>query len=263
MSRQRYINTKFWDDSYIVNLDPIEKLLFIYFLTNPLTTIAGAYEISIRRIGFDTGIDKDMVLKIIERFTKDNKIIYKDGWLFIINFVKHQAVNEKIQKGIESCLKDIPQYLIDTLSISYDRTSRDLNYVNVNVNVNSNVNDNVNVNLSKEPELCDNTKLKGTVKRWCKLCINRYCPDKSFKQCMEWFNEFNKVFLNYIVHEKKTVTREQFMAWRNRNNKDYDKTLWPIWGNQVKNWMEKEHAMPQRSRDHRNKETSFETQKAT
>jgi hypothetical protein len=252
MSRQRYINTKFWDDSYIVNLDPIEKLLFIYFLTNPLTTIAGAYEISVRRIGFDTGIDKDMVLKIIERFTKDNKIIYKDGWLFIINFVKHQAVNEKIQKGIESCLKDIPQYLIDTLSISYDKTSRDLNYVNVNVN--TNVNDNVNVNLSKEPELCDKTKLRGTVKRWCKIMCIRYCPDKIFKECMNWFNEYNKWFLNYTVHEKKIVTREQYMGWHNRKNKDVDNTLYPIYEKQMQNWAEKEGCMPDRSREYRNKE---------
>jgi len=38
--KKRYISTKFWDDEFIVNLDPIEKLLFMYFLTNPLTNVA-------------------------------------------------------------------------------------------------------------------------------------------------------------------------------------------------------------------------------
>ena len=34
MSKKRWINTKFWDDEYITELESIEKLLFLYFLTN-------------------------------------------------------------------------------------------------------------------------------------------------------------------------------------------------------------------------------------
>ena len=56
------VNTKFWDDTYIVTLDPIEKLLYLYFLTNPLTNICGIYEIQLRRVAFDTGIDKEVVV---------------------------------------------------------------------------------------------------------------------------------------------------------------------------------------------------------
>lgn len=109
MSKKRYINTKFWDDNYIINLDPIEKLLFLYFLTNPLTDICGVYEIPLRRISFDTGIDKDMVLKILERFTADRKIFYiKNSWIYIKNFAKHQAVNDSVKKGIERSMQDVP-----------------------------------------------------------------------------------------------------------------------------------------------------------
>ena len=69
MAKNRYIDTKFWTDTYITNLDPIEKLLFLYALTNPHTNIAGIYEISIKQIAFDTGIDKEMVEKIFQRFS--------------------------------------------------------------------------------------------------------------------------------------------------------------------------------------------------
>ena len=41
--KHRYIKTKFWDDSYIIELNPHEKLLFLYLITNPLTNIAGVY----------------------------------------------------------------------------------------------------------------------------------------------------------------------------------------------------------------------------
>lgn len=109
MSKKRYINTKFWDDNYIINLDPIEKLLFLYFLTNPLTDICGVYEIPLRRISFDTGIDKDMVLRILERFTADRKVFYlKNSWIYVKNFAKHQAVNDSVKKGIERSMQDVP-----------------------------------------------------------------------------------------------------------------------------------------------------------
>jgi len=113
MAQKRFINTHFWDDSYIVDLDPIEKLLFMYCLSNPLTNIAGIYEITARKIAFDTGIDKDMVLKILGRFQDDGKMVYKDDYLIIINFVKHQASNPSVEKGIARVFSELPQYIVD------------------------------------------------------------------------------------------------------------------------------------------------------
>jgi len=139
MSKERYLNTKFWDDNYIVDLDPIEKLLFIYFLTNPLTNIIGIYEITIRRIAFDTGIDQDMVLKILDRFERDNKIKYSQGYIVIKNFTKHQKNNPKINTGIALLIQEIPKELIDWVNIDYDRLSKATNYSNSNSNSNSNI----------------------------------------------------------------------------------------------------------------------------
>jgi hypothetical protein len=67
MAKQRYINTKFWRDSYIEDLDPTEKLLFLYLLTNPDTNICGVYELPLKIIAADTGIDKEMVKKLLNR----------------------------------------------------------------------------------------------------------------------------------------------------------------------------------------------------
>ena len=117
MSKKRYVDTKFWDDNYIIEKDPIEKLLFLYLLTNTLTNIIGIYEISIRRIAFDTGIDKDMVINILERFEKNNKIKYENGWIVIRNFIKYQQDNPKIRAGISYELKKVPQSLLDFTNI--------------------------------------------------------------------------------------------------------------------------------------------------
>lgn len=136
MAKQRYVNTKFWIDDYISNLDPIEKLLFLYFLTNPYTDISGVYEIPLKSISTDTGIEKEMVIKILKRFERDVKIKYRDGWIAIKNFIKHQKENPKIDKGIKLSLAKSPQWVIDYI-YSMDR----LSHSNTNTNTNTNTND--------------------------------------------------------------------------------------------------------------------------
>jgi len=136
MSKKRYIDTKFWDDNYIINKDTIEKLLFIYLLTNTLTNIIGIYEISLKRIAFDTGLDSEMVKKILERFEADDKIKYENNWIAIKNFTKHQLNNPKINTGMESLLKEVPEHLIEWVNIDYDR----LSHLNTNTNLNINLN---------------------------------------------------------------------------------------------------------------------------
>lgn len=150
MAKNRMINTRFWIDDYISNLDPIEKLLFLYCLTNPYTDISGVYEIPIKHIALETGLDKEMVLKILDRFSADDKIFYSKGWVAVKNFGKHQLDNPKVKKGIEIGLKSAPKELVDRLCIDYDR----LSHSNSNSNLNSNTNvfsiKNVNNNLLKE-----------------------------------------------------------------------------------------------------------------
>ena len=146
MSKKRYVDTKFWVDTYIVEKDPIEKLLFLYLLTNTLTNILGIYEISIRQIAFDTGIDKDMVINILKRFDTDGKVKYEDGWVALKNFTKHQLDNPKINAGIESLLKEAPIKLIKWVEINFDRLCIDyesLSHLNTNLNTNNNTNPNV------------------------------------------------------------------------------------------------------------------------
>lgn len=102
------VNSKFWDDHYIRKLNKFEKLLFLYFITNPLTNICGVYEIDLDRVCFDTGIKKNEILNILQRFEKDNKAIYRDGWIWIKNFIKNQVINDSVRLGIIRAMGEIP-----------------------------------------------------------------------------------------------------------------------------------------------------------
>ena len=121
MSKQRYINTVFWDDDYISNLDPSEKLLFIYLITNPCTTICGIYQVPIKRMALDTGIEMSMCNKILSRFQKDDKVLYRDGWIAIRNFIKHQnEKSPKVKIGIINELEKVPRDLKKWIGVTSD-----------------------------------------------------------------------------------------------------------------------------------------------
>lgn len=111
MSKLRSVNTHFWNDNYIVDLDPIEKLLFLYLLTNPNTNMLGIFEINIRRISFDTGIDKDMILKIFDRFHEAGKASYIDGYVCLHNFTKHQAYNHNMKVSAVNSYNELPEII--------------------------------------------------------------------------------------------------------------------------------------------------------
>jgi hypothetical protein len=111
MAHNRYISTNFWKDNYVVDLDPSEKLLFLYFLTNPKTNIAGMYEINLREVAFDTGFDIDMIRKVVERFDRDGKMVYRGGYLILRNWVKHQSLNPSVKRGIIAAYKSAPDWL--------------------------------------------------------------------------------------------------------------------------------------------------------
>lgn len=143
MAKHRIVNTRFWDDAYITRLNPNEKLLFLYLLTNPLTTIAGVYELSLKRAAFDTGLPLKEISVVLSRLESDLKIVRQDDWIGIVNFVKHQSLNPKVRQGIIAELERVPRELIERLPVSVGalRIGSDrLSHLNSNFNFNSNPN---------------------------------------------------------------------------------------------------------------------------
>jgi len=116
MSKQRMVKDCFWTDPYIENLDPIEKLMFLYLLTNPLANVLGIYEIRTKRITYETGIDKDMVDKALDSFVKNKKLLRIDDWIVITNFAKNQSTNPSIKLGMRRIYDDLPDKVKQALA---------------------------------------------------------------------------------------------------------------------------------------------------
>ena len=109
--KRRSINTKFWDDPFIQDLTPSEKLLFLYLITNPLTNLLGIYEISIKRISFDTGLSKEIILKGLESFETIKKIFYQNNFIIIPNFLKNQNLNANMKINVVKLFEVLPNEL--------------------------------------------------------------------------------------------------------------------------------------------------------
>ncbi len=110
--RHRNIETKIWDDSWFSDLDPIEKLLFIYLFTNNRATLCGIYELPVKIMSTETGIEKDMLIKIISRFEEKGKVIYFKGFIALKNSEKYQSESPSIKIGIQKEKALIPKDIL-------------------------------------------------------------------------------------------------------------------------------------------------------
>jgi hypothetical protein len=109
------INTSFWSDPFVQELEADEKLLYLYFLSNERTSICGIYEVTERTISFDTRIEISRIRQIVDRLSKGGKITKYKNWYFLVNFAKHQKTNPSIEQGIARAIKELPEGVFDRL----------------------------------------------------------------------------------------------------------------------------------------------------
>ena len=115
MDIRRSINTRIWSDDWFESLTPSEKLLWVYFLTNAQTNMLGIYEISLKRIQFETGLNKETIEKALKGFETVKKAFYNNGFIILPNWLKNQAMNPNMVKSAESLFFNLPNHLIDCL----------------------------------------------------------------------------------------------------------------------------------------------------
>lgn len=129
MAKIRKISSDFWTDTRVDTLDPIEKLLYIYLFTNDKSWRSWATEITVKKIGYETWIDRDMVLKILWRFEQIWKVKYIGWYILVKNFIKYHfdwstspdtwGKNNQI-KAIVANIRSLPQEIIDECVVYID-----------------------------------------------------------------------------------------------------------------------------------------------
>lgn len=191
---KRYVQDSFWTDPYVEKLDPIEKVCFLYLLTNPLCNIAGVYEIRSKRFAFEVGLDVEIVETILQRFERDEKIYRWESWVVIKNFLKNQTPNPSMVIGIENILDIAPDevkkiYNEKIISLSVKTLNRiKLNKIELNRIAQT-------VDSLSPPSKKFNAPSLEEVKNYCKERANDVNPQKfmDFYESKGWYVGKNKM----------------------------------------------------------------------
>jgi len=127
----------FWCDPWLLQQPKLVRYFYNYLFTGPLTNNAGLLEESPMEMALHTGLTAREINSCIDALISADKLVRHGGWLWIINFIKHQSSTsplliKSIGKTLEECPHsqlvatvlnkyshlDIPyRYPIDTLSI--------------------------------------------------------------------------------------------------------------------------------------------------
>lgn len=122
MSKLRSLNTSFWSDPFIEDLKPDEKLVFIYLITNDKTNMLGIYESSIRKMSFETGVEKKRLETILKAFEGLGKVKYINNYVVLTNYLKHQNFNTNMKKSAIDCYNNLPKELKNS-SVIVDKSN--------------------------------------------------------------------------------------------------------------------------------------------
>lgn len=112
--KTRIIHTKFWADDYISDLSPLEKLVFIYYLTNDRVNIIHCFECPDKYVLVDTGVSREVLQRCKDKFQTDNKMRFYNGYVQLLNAGKFERyVGEDNEKKKAKLLEEMS---VDVLS---------------------------------------------------------------------------------------------------------------------------------------------------
>lgn len=93
MAIYRQLHTTFWKDDFIGECSQIEKLFYLYLISNDKTTQSGAYEFSYRYAQFELGISKEEVNRLLDFFVSNGKIRFnkENNEVLLVNWLKYNS----------------------------------------------------------------------------------------------------------------------------------------------------------------------------
>lgn len=76
--KYRAIQDAFWNDIMIVELEPDEKLVYLWLMTNRHLDICGCYQVSHKTIEYETGIPWSRGREIFRKFEEMERLLYSE-----------------------------------------------------------------------------------------------------------------------------------------------------------------------------------------
>ena len=112
MAIYRNVSLTFWEDNKIVDdFTSEDRYFWLYLLTNPHTNLIGCYEISIKQMSNETGLEISKIEELLIKFESVHEVIfYSKGTkeILIKNWHKYNwTKSEKLKKPITENIRKI------------------------------------------------------------------------------------------------------------------------------------------------------------
>lgn len=105
----RMVDCGTWDDPWFESLEPQGKLFFLYLLTNPRSTSCGAFEITPRKMAFETGIPQAQIEGWLGSWAPRVQWWPEHQIVFLKNFYRRQGnQNEKTRTNAVRIVSGLP-----------------------------------------------------------------------------------------------------------------------------------------------------------
>jgi hypothetical protein len=108
MANYRQIHVSIWKDEWFLELEPDEKLLFIYLFSNESASLSGLYKLALKVICFETCLEKAFVLKTLKKFEQADKVYYREGVVWVKNMAKYNKGSAKVELRVIADVNNVP-----------------------------------------------------------------------------------------------------------------------------------------------------------
>lgn len=108
MANYRQIHVSIWKDDWFLELEPDEKLFFVYVFSNELASLSGLYKLPLRVMAFETGLTIEQIKTFLAKFEQAEKVYYEDGLIWVKSLRKYNQGGGTVQTKIQNDLNAIP-----------------------------------------------------------------------------------------------------------------------------------------------------------
>lgn len=255
MAIYRNVSLTFWEDNKVVDdFTTDDRYFLLYLLTNPHTNLIGCYEVSIKQMSNELGMEKSKVEELLTRMEHVHKIIFyaeETKEILIKNWHKYNwTKSEKLLKKVESLFqyikdKKLKEYILEIyknyrVSIGYPYRMDTSDPVSVSVtDTDINNNNNLNNNIFSIIEENFGRMLAPLeieeIKTWQELSISEELITYATKIAI-CNNAYSIKYISSILNswQKKKITtvaqaQEDEKQFKNKKGKTKEE---PVWLNQ-------------------------------
>lgn len=110
MAIYRQVHVSFWQDAFVLELQPEEKYFYLYLMTNPHTNQCGIYELSKVLMSIELGYPAEKTSMLLQKFIDYKKILYSEETkeVFLVNWLKYNSLKSpKVMACVEKELQTV------------------------------------------------------------------------------------------------------------------------------------------------------------